>query len=290
MTSGPDAHGAPRSSGPSVTHHAREQLRKHWDERYATFSLEESGCLGAGAELSRMIYRAKEEALLKALRAAGFTPHCHFRVLDMACGFGHFAHFYRVHFPLASYTGVDLSDRAILRARQTMPLAEFFADDAVTWRHPEGARFDVIQSIDVLQLLIDDRAFDDAMKTLAMHLADDGVLLVPLALSEAPPSVSHHRIRSPAYFTSVIDRLGLRVTREAPMYYWLVDGGPANRIARAIFARMGAGALYFVDRLALKLGLEDRHPDHVISRARLLTIRHQPGRDGTDLRSTASEN
>jgi len=88
----------------------------------------------------------------------------------------------------------------------------------------------------------------------------------------------------------VLDTASLRVTREAPMYYWLVDGGPANRIARAVFARMGAGALYFVDRLALKLGLEDRHPDHVISRARLLTIRHQPGRGGTDLRSTASEN
>jgi SAM-dependent methyltransferase len=271
-----------------MTHHAREQLRNHWDERYATFSLEESGCLGAGAELSRMIYRAKEAALRKALCAAGFTPDSRFRVLDMACGFGYFAHFYRVHFPLASYTGVDLSGRAIAQARQTIPQAEFFADDVVTWRHPEAARFDVIQAVDVLQLLIDDHAFENAVKTLALHLADDGVLLVPLALSDSPPSASHHRIRSPAYFARLIASLGLCVAREAPMYYWLVDGGPANRVCRAIFARLGAGALYFVDRLALKLGLEDRHPDHVISRARLVTIRRQRG--GTDPRSTALEN
>ncbi len=237
-----------------------------------------------------MIYRAKEEALQKGLRAAGFTRHSRFRVLDMACGFGYVAHFYRVHFPLASYTGVDLSGRAIARARQTTTQAEFFADDAVTWRHPERARFDVIQAIDVLQLLVDDHAFDDAVKTLAVHMADDGVLLVPLALSDAPPSVSHHRIRSRAYVASVIGSLGLCITRESPMYYWLVDGGPANRVGRAIVTRMGARALYFLDRLALKIGLEDGHPDHVISRARLLTIRRRPGWRSTDPRSTALEN
>jgi SAM-dependent methyltransferase len=271
-----------------MTESPRERLRRHWDERYATFSLDESGCLGAGAGLSRMIYRAKEEALTTGLHGAGFTPNRRFRVLDIACGFGYFAGYYRAAFPLASYTGVDISARAIGRARDTMPNAEFFADDAVTWRHPQGARFDVIQAIDVLQLLIDDAEFDAAVRTLAVHLSADGVMLIPLVFSDAPPPASHHRIRSRAYFDRLIATLGLQVVSEAPMYYWLVDGGPAGRLARAFFARTGPGALYLADRLALRLGLENHHPDHVLSRARLLTIRHRAGRGASDPQNTAS--
>ena len=271
-----------------MIHNARERLREHWDARYATFSLDESGCLGAGAGLSRMIYRAKEEALRNALHAAGYRADSRFRVLDMACGFGYFAGFYRTEFPLAAYTGVDLSSRAIAKAQETKPDAEFFADDVVTWRHPEGARFDVIQVIDVLQLLIDDAAFDAAVSTLAEHLADEGVLLVPLVFADSPPPVSHHRIRSRGYFDRLLDGHGLQVTHEAPVYYWLVDGGPTSRLARAVFARTGAHTVYFVDRLALALGLRNRRPGHVLSRARMLTIRRCPSRGATDPRKTAS--
>ncbi|MGH7634493.1 MAG: class I SAM-dependent DNA methyltransferase [Vicinamibacterales bacterium] len=271
-----------------MSHGARERLREHWDARYATFSLDESGCLGAGAGLSRMIYRAKEAALGSALDAAGFSRAATFRVLDMACGFGYFAGYYRAAFPHASYTGVDISARAIVHARDTMPFAEFFADDAVTWRHPRHARFDVIQAIDVLQLLIDDGAFDGAVRTLAAHLTNDGVLLVPLVFSDAPPSATHHRVRSRAYFDRLIATLGLQVIHEGPMYYWLVDGGPTSRLARAVFARTGAHTLYLVDRLALALGLENRRPEHVLSRARMLTIRRVQVQDASGPRNTAS--
>jgi len=267
----------------------RAALRQHWDDRYRTLSLDESGCLGAGPALSRMIYRAKEAGLTTALRRAGMTADRSFRVLDMACGFGYFAGFYADAFPNASYTGVDISARAIQRARETATsAAEFFADDVVTWRHPAGTRFDVIQAIDVLQLLMDDASFDAAVANLARHLADAGVLLVPLVCADSAPDVGHHRIRSRAYFDRLITSLGLVVVDELPMYYWLVDGGPTGRVARALFARAGARALYAVDRLALAAGLENHRPQHVLSRARLLTIRHAQPR-ASDRRNTGSE-
>jgi SAM-dependent methyltransferase len=253
---------------------SRGDLRRHWDDRYRTFSLDESGCLGAGAPLSRMIYRAKEAGLREALRRSGVTAERSFRVLDMACGFGYFAGFYAAAFPNASYTGVDISARAIQHARDTAPPnAEFFADDVVTWRHPENARFDVIQAIDVLQLLMDDAWFDAAVANLARHLTADGVLLVPLVCAESVTGTAHHRIRSRAYFDGVSATLGLAVVDELPLYYWLVDGGPTGRLARALFARAGARALYAADRLALAFGLTNRRPEHVLSRARLLMIR-----------------
>jgi len=273
-----------------VTPEPHESLRQLWNRRYATFSLDESGCLGAGAGLNRLINRAKKQALRKALKIVGIGKEQRFRVLDMGCGFGIFAGFYHAEYPQASYVGVDISERAIGRARETMPVDEFFAHDVVTWRHPAHARFDVIQSIDVLQLLIDDTAFDEAVRNLMVHLADDGALLVPLAFSDNPPPATHHRIRSRAYFDALIDRLGLTVTHEMKMYYWLLDGGSKNRILRAMFARTGPVALYVVDRLALMMGLEHRDPDHVLSGARLLIIRRAAGRDATGPRSTGSGN
>ena len=273
-----------------MTDAPRDGLRRAWDERYATFSLDEAGCLGAGAGLSWMIYRAKKQALRKALRLAGFGPSRPFRVLDMGCGFGYFAGFYHAEFPKASYVGVDISARAIDRARTTTPGDEFFAHDVVSWRHPAQARFDVIQVIDVLQLLMDDAAFDEAVGTLAAHLDADGVLLVPLMFADHAPPASHHCIRSRAYFDALLGTLGLVVTAEVPMYYWLVDGGSRNRLMRAIFARTGPVSLYLVDRLAMMLGLENRDPASVLSRARMLIIRRTAHPGATGLRNTASGN
>ena len=273
-----------------MTDAPREKLRQDWDERYATFSLDESGCRGAGAGLSRLIYRAKEQSLRKALRLAGLGSGSAFRVLDMGCGFGYFAGFYHAEFPRASYVGVDISARAIGHARQTMPHDQFFAHDVVSWRHPANARFDVIQAIDVLQLLMDDAAFEAAVENLASHLDDDGVLLLPLMFSDQPAHAVHHRIRSRAYFDALIARLGLTVTHEIRMYFWLVDGGSQNRVLRAIFGRTGPFALYLVDRLALMMGLEHRDPDHVLSGERMLIIRRTARRDATGPRSTTSGN
>jgi hypothetical protein len=102
----------------------------------------------------------------------------------------------------------------------------------------------------------------------------------------SPPEL-HHRIRPRADFEALLATLGLAVVEEFQMYYWIVDGGPQNRIARAIFARLGPRALYLVDRLAIAIGLDNRHPEHVLSRARMLVIRHAaPG--ASDPRSTRS--
>jgi SAM-dependent methyltransferase len=273
-----------------VTDTPREKLRQGWDERYATFSLDESGCRGAGIRLNQLIYRAKKQALRKALRIAGVGRQSPIRVLDMGCGFGYFAGFYHEEFPRASYVGVDISARAIGHARETMPQHEFFAHDVVSWRHPANARFDVVQAIDVLQLLIDDAAFDQAVENLALHLDDGGTLLLPLMFSDRPPRAAHQRVRSRAYFDTLIGRLGLTVTHELRMYYWLIDGGSQNRVLRAMFAITGPFALYLVDRLALMMGLEHRDPDHVLSGERMLIIRRAASPHATGPRSTTSEN
>ena len=265
------------------------RLRQRWDDRYATFSLDESSCMGAGLRFNRLLYRIKCRALTRALRAAGFAAAKRFSVLDMGCGLAYFAVLYHVTFPLASYVGVDISPRAIEHDRVAYPGDAFHAADIVSWREPSGARFDVVQSIEVLQLLTDDAAFDAAVGNLAAHLADDGIILMPMAFSDRPALDTRQRFRTRAYFDRLLGTMGLTVVDEIRLYYWFIDGGPQNPLLRAIFSRTGTWSLYALDRIAVRLGVRNRNVDQVLSTAHLLTIRRVPP-PPTDPRSTRSEN
>jgi len=62
------------------------------------------------------------------------------------------------------------------------------------------------------------------------------------------------------------------------MYYWLPDGGPRNRVASKLLRLPGPGPLYFLDRLALRLGLprwfgswDSRMGLHLLKRAQTTT-------------------
>jgi SAM-dependent methyltransferase len=267
----------------------RDVLRRYWNERYATFSIDESSCMGAGEQVNRLLYRIKERALRKALRRVGVDSAHPFSVLDMGCGLAHFAGFYHREFPRATYTGVDISTRAIEHAKSELPRDEFHADDIVAWRHPAGARFDVVQAIEVLQLLADDEAFDEAFTTFCAHMHDSGAILVPLAFSDRPSRNTSQRFRTREHFDALMRRLGLVVTTEIRMYYWLIDGGPENRLLRAVFARTGPWSLYAADRLLMALGAKNRHPDHQLSTAHMLVIQRETAA-ASGPRRTASEN
>jgi SAM-dependent methyltransferase len=257
----------------------RKSLREQWNERYATYSVEESGCLGAGPRLASLIYRAQERAIGKALGIAGLTRDSLFRVLDMGCGLGYFAGFYHREFPRASYTGIDISTRAVEFAKTRYPADTFAADDVVTWSGAAGARFDVVQSINVLQLLVDDAEFAAAFGNLSAHLETGGVIVVPMAFSDRGSSNELQRFRTRDFFDRLLAELGLAVVAEIPTFYWLIDGGPTGAVARAIFARSGPYSLYLADRLAFALGLVNRRPEHDLSRARTLLIRRRGASD-----------
>jgi len=156
----------------------RDVLRRYWNDRYATYSLDESSCMGAGEHFNRLLYKVKERAIRKALRSAGLVRGRSFSVLDAGCGLASFADFYHREFPLATYTGIDISSRAVERAKTKLPGDEFYADDVVTWRHPAGSRFDVVQAVELLQLLVDDEAFDQAFSNLSAHMRDTGAIVV----------------------------------------------------------------------------------------------------------------
>jgi SAM-dependent methyltransferase len=251
------------------------RLREFWNARYGSFTLSESGWLGAGERLNDRIYACKRQALRKALSGCGLHRNSSFSVLDAGCGQGYFARFYAEEYPFANYVGIDISERAIAHVRQQpIERAEFHVGDLCTWEDPARRTFDIVHSFEVLHLILDDNALRGALTALSHHLAGHGSLLVTAALPVATFERSHYlRYRSRRFWESVTAQLELRIVAEQRMYYWLPNGGPANRYLRYAMACLGPYGLYLVDRAALAMRLPQPPSIGVDSRMRLLTIR-----------------
>jgi len=251
-----------------------DRLREFWNRRYSDFTLSESGWLGAGEGLNERIYACKRQALRRSLAALKMTADSNWLVLDAGCGQGHFAQFYRNEYPSASYVGIDISERAVAHLRRSITGAEFHVADLCRWEDPAARSFDVVQSFEVLHLILDDAVVTRALAALASRLKPRGALLITAALPEETVQPGHYlRFRSRSFWESAMATLGLRIVAERPMYYWLPSGGPANKYLRYAMTRLGPGALYAVDRAALALGVPRPASVGIDSRMRLLTIR-----------------
>ena len=249
------------------------RLREFWNRRYAEFTLSESGWFGAGERLNDRIYACKLQALRKAIADLGLSRETRWSVLDAGCGQGHFARFYRAEYPASAYVGLDISERAVAYLQRTIADAEFCVADLCEWDDPAGRAFDIVQSFEVLHLILDDDVMTRALANLARRLSPSGALLVTAVLPEQTVQRSDYlRYRSRAFWERTIASLGLRVVAERPMYYWLPAGGPANKYLRYGLTRLGPDVLYAIDRGAFALGLPQPSSAGIDSRMHLLTL------------------
>jgi SAM-dependent methyltransferase len=249
------------------------RLRESWNSRYAQFTLSESGWFGAGERLNDRLYACKRQALRHAIASVGLMKDARWSVLDAGCGQGHFARFYRSEFPAATYVGVDISERAVTHLRSTLPEAEFHLANLSDWDDPAARTFEIVQSFDVLYLILDDDVVVRALANLKRRLSAQGAMLVTAAMPETtiqPSDYLRHRSRS--FWESTLQALGLRIVSECPMYYWLPDGLPRNKYLRYALRQLGPDALYTMDRTALALGLPKPPSAGIDCRTRLLTI------------------
>jgi len=252
------------------------RLREFWNTRYSTFALSESGWLGAGDSLNERIYACKRQALQRALDALGLDRARPFSVLDAGCGQGHFARLYRQVYPNATYVGVDISERLVAHLRRSIGGAEFHAGNLCEWRDPAGRRFDVVQSFEVLHLILDDDAMVRALGSMAAAVSDRGALLLTAPMPDATIQPSTYlRYRSRRFWEQALADARLAIVADEPMYYWLPAGGPRNKYARHALTQLGPKALYALDRAAFALRLSPPPSYGVDCQTRLLTVRRR---------------
>ena len=70
----------------------------------------------------------------------------------------------------------------------------------------------------------------------------------------------------------MLSSLGLRIVRDAQIYYWLPAGGPTQKHLRYAMTRLGPDVLYAIDRAAFHLRVPQPASLGIDCRMHLLTI------------------
>ena len=232
------------------------RLRNFWNERYQAFSLSESGWSGAGDTFNEYVYRCKSAAVARALEYYGYTPASTFAVLDAGCGQGYFADFYAERHPKARYAGVDLSHRVVEHLRTTRPGIDVHEADLSSWSPEPLCRFDIIQCLEVLHLILDDAVVQRAFVNFARLAKAGGLVFVTVRPGEDDSSAGGYlRFRPESQMRAWWVAAGLVEQHRVPMYYWMPDQGPRWRATQPLFFRMSPAAIFAMDRLALALRL-----------------------------------
>lgn len=180
-------------------------------------------------------YNSVENSIILSLtgRALPDAP----RVLDVGSGAGHWIDFYREVLGASMVTSVDISpiDVRNLRTRyKSVKGVKVVEADVAQDSFDLGARFDIVNAVGVLFHIVDDARWEQALRNLRHHLADDGLLVVggqfgyitqnvqfhetddfsdfdELRATRAPVVLVNKRIRSIGRWRSTAERVGLRI-------------------------------------------------------------------------------
>lgn len=204
------------------------------------------------------IYKMERAAaILKMLALVGKTEP---RIVDLGSGAGWLAAILSQFGPT---TGIELSDEAVISARERFPWVRFEQEDLSSWTTKE--RFDVVVSQEVFEHLTDQRAHLELAREI---LTPDGALILttpnrlsmeampdPLAHSNQPIELwpSRRELASMAS-TSGFEVLAMRtVVADFPANGW--RGVMTNRQIRGAARRVGLAYTWKDVRLKAGLGL-----------------------------------
>ena len=158
-------------------------------------------------------YRGLRDALVRALERDGLTPPRDASILDAGCGTGANLRLLADRYTPSYLGGFDLSQEALVLARDKAPEADIYAGDICA---PElrAERYDLVVSMDVVYIPGVERAFD-GLRQIVERLRPGGVLVLNLPAYDWLYSEHDAAIHTSERYTrrrvaDLLARLGLR--------------------------------------------------------------------------------
>lgn len=193
--------------------------QSYWEERLRRrFDLTGAGCIVLGPRYNARLYRARAEALERALRTAGYTLRGA-DVLEVGCGTGFYTE-YCLKCQVDTYVGVDITSVSVETLRERYPNLRFIQADISADEISEiDEKFDVVLAADVLFHLVDDAAFEKAIRNLCSALCPGGLLIVSDVFSASTVQVaSHVRLRSLEMYNRTLVENCVRILHVEPIF------------------------------------------------------------------------
>ena len=239
------------------------RLRKFWNDRYHEFSLKESGIKSLSASYSELLYQCKREAYEKAIRLKRINTGQPIKILDAGCGQGYFAEQAVNIFPNVNYTGVDISQKAIDYLRSKWPQQRWICENFCTSNFMPQESFDIIQSIEVLHLILDDGNHKQALINFGKHLQSKGMLVLTDGLPKVRTQINDYIVFRPlGCYQEISQELNLEITDIYPMYYWVPDRGMRIWPLKYLFRGLPPYVVFKLDRIFLKLHVPQFRQSH----------------------------
>jgi SAM-dependent methyltransferase len=240
-----------------------QRLKTFWNSRYKEFSLQESGIKSLTPTYSELLYRCKKKGYCRVLDSAEIDPSKPVRILDAGCGQGFFASVARQVFHSPMYTGIDISEKVIAFLRPLFPEFNWICADLCDRRWFPDEKFDIVQSIEVLHLILDDHNHSEAIRNMVSALVPNGILITTDTLPKSNDQVNDYIVFRPAdYYDKLFNQLGVTVLEVFPMYYWLPDMGIKSVRLRRWFRTLPPYLIYCLDRLFLRLRVPQVRQSH----------------------------
>jgi len=240
-------------SAPSA---ASFEARSYWAGRLGEDpELTATGTRPFGVEYQHWLYRLKEAAIGRLLRGQGVRV-AGATVLNVGCGHGYFERLFARH-GARHVVGADFVASAVEALRRRQGEFEYHTAD-ITKPLPEcleGRTFDVVTAIDVLYHIVDDAAFERAVRNLCSLCRPNGGVLL---WTDAPrrdydERNPHCRYRDASAYADVFVEYGL-VQRAATPMYSLFDVYHRWSEAFARRPRVWYPLMYGFDRLFARFG------------------------------------
>jgi SAM-dependent methyltransferase len=194
-------------------------MQNYWEERLRrNFDLTGAGCIVLGPCYNTYLYRARVDALERALKKVGYTLQGA-DVLEAGCGTGFYAE-YCLRQQVSAYVGLDITSVSVETLRERYPDFRFIQADISANEIPEtGANFDIVLAADVLFHIIDDAAFERAIRNLCSVLRPGGLLVISDVFPGSTVQIAPHvRLRSLDVYGHNLDQNSARILHIEPIF------------------------------------------------------------------------
>lgn len=193
---------------------------EYWERRLgARYSLAGVGHAGLPHSYNRWLYRVRRRVFGRLLERVGIDVDGA-RVLDVGSGTGFYIERWK-EAGAAALHGMDISATAVDNLRRRFPDATFHRGDIGApdaGPRPAGS-FDVVSAMDVMFHIVDDRAFQRAIRNVHSALGEGGWFIFSDNFLHRPERRLPHIVHRPLEdVRAVLEAAGFEVVERRPMF------------------------------------------------------------------------
>jgi SAM-dependent methyltransferase len=190
----------------------------YWEARLGKhFDLTGVGYGVLGPHYNARMYQARLTALETAFSVTGRTM-AQARLLEVGCGIGFYTE-YALQQGVADYTGLDITSKSVLTLQERYPHFRFYQCDVSNACIQLDGEFDVVLAADVLFHIIDDDAFQAALRNIASWLKPNGLFVVSDVFPPQSLQTSLHvRNRSLEDYAACLHSSSVRPSHIEPIF------------------------------------------------------------------------